>query len=183
MALGLDRRLPGSIHSALTRTLANPPAAPQAMGAPPSYASVPPAISDRSVQDVANNAMASGYGAREMATRGLDRAGLSRGKGHSYYGDVAQANADVQAAGQAASADMQAAAANAQARMAYDNTMRAERRSNDSLLESLRSTQAQERQARRGWQQDLYETLARGKQGLDSMDLDWTPLMSGLLRN
>jgi hypothetical protein len=180
MAVGMDRSLPKQGRQVLGAP-GRPPAPQQ--GAAPSYASRPPAIADRAVQDVTNNMLASSYGAGQMARKEGDRAGISRGKASQYYADIAQTAADAKAQGAAAGAEMEAASANAQARMAYDNTMKAERSANDGLLEGLRSNAAQERLARRGWQQDLYEALSRGQLGLDSMNLDWTPLMDKFFRD
>jgi hypothetical protein len=53
---------------------------------------------------------------------------------------------------------------------------------NAGLLESMRNAEAMERMAKRGWQQDLYESTRRGRFGLDQYQLDFTPLLSGLLR-
>lgn len=178
MAIGMDRSLPASSRPALR----SPPRSAAPAGAAPSYGSRPPAISDRATQALANNMAVSSYGAGQMARKDLDRAGVSRGKGHAYYADVAQAQADVQAGGQAAGAEMEAAAANARAQADYANTMRSEQAANAGLLESLRSNATAERLAKRGFQQDIYEAMARGQLGLDSMNLDTTSLLDKLLR-
>lgn len=174
MAIGMDSSLPKQRPA----VLANPGAGGQAAG--PQRA---PAIADRTVQAAVNNAYESGAGAGRMAVNEMARAGLSRGKGQQYYGDIAQAAADTKAATDAAGVEMGAAQANATARLAYDNTMKQEQLANTGLLEQLRSNAASERLAKRGWQQDLYETLMRGQLGLDSMYLDKTPLIDALYRS
>jgi hypothetical protein len=176
----MDRALP-STGKPILRAPA-PAAGPPAGAAAPSYASRPPAISDSVTQDLSNNIAASSYGAGEMARNAMDRSGVSRGKGQAYFGDIAQAQADVKAQAGAAGAEMEAASANAKARADYDNTMRSEQLSNAGLLEALRSSQASERLANRAGQQDIYEALARGRFGLDSMNLDTTSLLERLLR-
>ncbi len=180
MAIGVDKALPAANKPAF-RTVA--PSAPQASaGAPATYTSRPPAISDRTTQALSNNMAVAGYGTREMASRDMDRAGVSRGRGQAYYADVAQTQADSKAQAASVGAEMEAASANAKAQADYDNTMRAEQRANANLLENLRSNAAAERTARAGRGQDIYEALARGQFGLDSMNLDTTPLLYSLLR-
>jgi len=181
VAVGADMslsRLPASPLRGLTQAK---PASPQ-QPAVPQFGARPPMISDSRVQDVVNNQLASSAGARELATRSMDRAGVSRGKGQAYYGDIAQAGGDVQARNAAAETEMGAASANASAQAAYDSAMRNEQLTNAGLLESMRNAEARERMAKMGWQQDLYEATRRGQFGLDQYQLDFTPLLSGLLR-
>lgn len=181
MAVGADMalpKLPGSPLRGLTQ--GRPAAQPQS--AAPQFGPRPPMVSDSRVQDVVNNQLASSAGAGELAMRSMDRAGVSRGKGQSYYAGIAQAGADVQARSAAAETEMGAASANAGARAAYENSMRNEQLTNAGLLESMRNAEAMERMAKRGWQQDLYEATRRGRFGLDQYQLDFTPLLSGLLR-
>lgn len=180
MAIGMDKSLPASGKAA---TMAPRKAGPAATGAAaPSYGRRPPAISDRVTQGLANNLSASGFGVGQMARAEMDRAGVSRGNGQAYYGDVAQAQADTKALAASAGAEMDASAANAKAQADYENTMKAEQSANAGLLEQLRSNAASERLARRGFGQDIYEAMARGQLGLDSMNLDTTSLLEKLLR-
>jgi hypothetical protein len=139
-------------------------------------------IPDSAVQDQVNNLMASGAGQQRTAMTGMDRAGISRGKGQRYMSDMAAASADVQARTGAAKAEMDAAGANASARNAYENTRDSERMMAGGLLENLRNMQAMESLTKRGFGQDLYETNRRGQFGLDSQYLDMSSLLSALLR-
>lgn len=174
MAIGLDSSLPKQRPPVLAK-----PGSQQQ----PSMPTRAPQIADRTVQAAANNAYESGAGARQMAVNEMARPGVSRGKGHQYYGDVAQSAADTKGATDAAGLEMGAAQSNAAARLAYDNTMKQEQLANAGLLEQLRSNSSAERLAKQGWQQDLYETLMRGQMGLDSMYLDKTPLIDALYRS
>lgn len=142
----------------------------------------PPMIPDGAVQDQVNNLMAAGAGQKRTALTGMDRAGISRGKGQRQMADFAAAGADVQARSGAAEAEMQAASQNANARNAYENTRDNERMMAGGLLENLRNMQAMERLTKKGFQQDMYETDRRGQFGLDSQYLDLSPLLSALLR-
>jgi len=176
MAIGMDYSL------APPKRPPAPTAPPTSKGAAPSYGQQPPAISDRVTQGLANNLAASSFGAGQLARNAMDRAGMSRGKGQEYYGDVAQAQADVKAQSASVGAEMEASAANAKARADYENTMKAERAANDGLLESLRGSAAAERFAKLGFGQDIYEAIARGQFGLNSMNLDPTSLLRALMR-
>jgi len=132
---------------------------------------------------VRNNLLAGSAGAGRSAMQGMDRAGLSRGKGQQLRADMAQAGADVQASAAAAKVDMDAANSNARARQSYETTMRGEQLGNQSLLEGLRMSGVREKFAKQGWQQDLVEAMRRGQFGLDSMQLDPSPFVQALFRN
>lgn len=149
----------------------------------PSYGYMPPMISDSKVNDQTNNLYAASAGAGRTAMQGMDRAGVSRGRGQQMRADMAQASADVQAGTAAAQVEAGAADANNRARQAYETTMRGEQLSNAGLLENLRSANVREKYAKQGWQQDLYEAMRRGQFGLDSIYLDRTPLIESLLRS
>lgn len=142
----------------------------------------PPMIPDGAVQDSVNNMMAAGAGQQRAAMTGMDRAGLSRGRGHQSMADYAAASSDAKARAGAAQVEMEAAGANAAARNAYENARNQERLMGAGLLENLRNTQAMEQIARRGFGQDMYEANRRGQFGLDSQYLDLSPLLSALLR-
>lgn len=142
----------------------------------------PPMIPDGAVQDSVNNMMAAGAGQQRAALTGMDRAGVSRGRGQRSMADYAAAGADMQARSGAAQAEMEAAGANAAARNAYENTRDSERQMGAGLLENLRNMQAMERLSRRGFGQDMYEANRRGQFGLDSQYLDFSSLLSALLR-
>lgn len=149
----------------------------------PSYGYMPPMISDSKVNDQTNNLYAASAGAGRTAMQGMDRAGVSRGRGQQMRADMAQASADVQAGTAAAQVEAGAADANNRARQSYETTMRGEQLSNAGLLENLRSANVREKYAKQGWQQDLYEAMRRGQFGLDSIYLDRTPLIESLLRS
>jgi len=176
MAVFADKSLPKSLPS----PLASPKAAkPQSA---PSFSPPPPMIADSAVQDSVNNQLAASAGTARAALGGMDRAGVSRGRGQQRMADMAEAAADAQARLGAARTEMGAAAANASARQAYDNTMRGEQISNTGLLENLRQANAMERIQKRGWQQDLNQAIRRGQFGLDSIYLDQTPIINALLQ-
>ena len=176
MAVFADTSLPKSAPS----PLAQPKAAKQQ--AAPSFAPPPPMISDSSVQDSVNNQMAAAAGAGRATLAGMDRAGVSRGRGQQRMADMAEASADALARMGAAKTEMGAAAANAAAQQTYQNTMRGEHISNTGLLENLRQATAMERIQQRGWKQDLNEAIRRGQFGLDSIYLDRTPIIDALMR-
>lgn len=173
MAIGMDRALPANNQPALKMPTTGPA---------PSYPGRAPAMDDRRVQAAKNNMAASSYGAAQLGRQEMDRAGVSRGRGHSYYGDVAQTQADAKASGAAAGVELEASMADAKARQDYDNQARSERTANQGLLANLRNAESGERRARRGMQQDIYEAMARGQFGLDSMNLDQSSLLDYLLR-
>lgn len=150
------------------------------MSQTPRYSQRPPMISDRSVQAVANNQLASGYGARETALGESDRRGISRGKGQQYFANVAQEAADAQGQAAAAKTQMDAAAANNAAQYEWENSMRNEKLANASLLEGLRNTQAMENLGYMANAQQLSQGNRSRQFGLDSMSLDYTPLLQGL---
>lgn len=139
-------------------------------------------ISDRTVQAQVNNLMAAGAGQQRAALSGMDRAGISRGRGQSQMADFAASQADIKGRTGAAQAEMEAAANNANALSAWENTRDSERIASAGLLENLRNMQAMERLSRRGFGQDIYEANRRGQFGLDQQYLDTTPLLSALLR-
>lgn len=177
MAIGADTSLPSLSKSPLRPG----PTAPAQKT--PGLGYQPPMINDAKVADQANNVLAGAAGAGQAAMQAMDRAGISRGRGHQLRADMAQAGADVQAAAGAAQVEMGAADANARARQAYDVTMRGEQLGNAGLLENLRAAKMRERVAKQGWQQDLYEAMRRGQFGLDSMYLDTTPLVNWMMRS
>ena len=142
----------------------------------------PPMIPDGAVQDQVNNLMAAGAGQQRTALTGMDRAGVSRGRGQRQMADYAAANANVQSRAGAAQAEMEAAGANAQARNAYEYARDSERQMGAGLLENLRNMQAMERLTKRGFGQDMYEVNRRGQFGLDQQYLDTNTLLSALLR-
>lgn len=156
-----------------------PSPAPVRREPPRPSAGMPPMIADSAVQDVVNNTLAGG-GSGQLALKEMDRAGVSRGKGQQYRADIASAESSAQKRVSAAQAEMGAAAANANARNAYDVMMQGERLSNAGLLEGLRNNTALERIAQQGRTQDMYEARRRGQLGLDSIYLDYSPLLQGL---
>lgn len=168
MAIGTDRGLP-------PRTGGRP--SPLAM---PRQS--PPMISDAAVQSQTNNLYASGVGGGRTALQGMDRAGISRGRGQQMRADTAEALGDVQARQAAYEAESGAAASNAQARYAYDAAMRGEDIASQGLLEGLRNMRSMGNITRQGFDQDLYEARKRGQFGLDSIYLDRTPLLGALMR-
>lgn len=170
MALGADMSLPSRNQSPLRGKSV------------PTFGAQPPMMDDRRVSDQRNNLLAGAAGAGRVAMQGMDRAGVSRGRGQQLRSDMAQASADVEASTAAQQADMGASNANRAARQSYENTMRGEQVANAGLLENLRSNTVRERLAKQGWQQDLYEAMRRGQFGLDSIYLDKTPLIDALLR-
>jgi hypothetical protein len=178
VAIGADLSLPKSQPSPL-RGLTAQPARQQSS---PSYGYRPPMLNDGKVQDVVSNQLASSAGAGQAAMQGMDRAGVSRGRGQQYRADMAQAGADVQSRARAAQTEMGASAANANAQMAYDTAMRNEQLSNAGLLDNLRNNEAMERLAQQGRRQDLNETRRRGQFGLDQIQLDYTPLLGSLFQ-
>lgn len=176
MAVFADTSLPKNLPSPL-----NPPKAARPQSTP-KFAPPPPMIADSAVQDSVNNQLAAAAGTGRAALSGMDRAGVSRGKGQQRMADMAEASADAQARVGAAKTEMGAAAANAGARQAYENTMRGEQIANTGLLENLRQANAMERIQKQGWQQDLNEAIRRGQFGLDSIYMDQTPIINALLR-
>lgn len=180
MAVGMDLALPSTGKAVLRQPAAQRP--PQSKGASPAYGSRPPSIQDSATQSLANTLSASSYGAGQMAKSDMDRAGVSRGSGHGYYGDIAQASADAKAQASAAGAELEAASLDAKARSDQENTLRAERTANAGLLETLRNSASSEGLAARERDQGLYEAIARGMFGLNSMNLDTTSLLEKLLR-
>lgn len=168
--LGMDRALPRQQPTVLRP-------APQG---PMRYSPSPPSISDGRVQDVVNNRRASSAGIALGAVRSADRAGVSRGRGQQYMGDIAQQGGDNEARNAAAQVEMGAAAQDAATRQAYEQAMNSERAASGGLLEGLRNNQAMENIARRGWQESSRQARRRGQFQLDAMQPDYTPLLYGL---
>lgn len=187
MALGADMGLGGGTFSP-GPPKPTPPGWPlKQQPKPPSgattpYSRAPGGIGDDISQTAENNAMASGAGAGMATLQGMDRAGISRGKGQRSRADVAQAMADVGGRMKSQQVQQGIASANARNQQAYEHSMRMEQLGNKGLLEGLRSQGARERLAGQGWAQDIYEALANGQFGLDQMQLDLSPLVRSLLR-
>lgn len=156
-----------------------PAPAPMRREATRPSAGMPPMIADSAVQDVVNNTLAGG-GSGQLALKEMDRAGVSRGRGQQYRADLASAESSAQKRVSAAQAEMGAAAANANARNAYDVMVQGERLSDAGLLEGLRASANMERLAEQRRRQELYEARRRGQLGLDSIYLDYSPLLHGL---
>lgn len=156
------------------------PVAKQSQQAP-SYLARPRMISDRTVQAAANNQLAAGFGAREMGLKEGDRAGVSRGRGQQYYANIAQEAADAKGEAGAAQTQMAAAASNAAAQQQYDSALRNESLMNSGLLEGLRSGSAMERLGGRANRMAIEQAIRRGQFGLDSIGLDYSSLLAGLL--
>lgn len=175
MAIGFDSSLRRTVRS----PLAQPPAATMRYQPPP--LSPPPSISDTAVQRATNAQMSAGYGTRESALRDSDRRGISRGAGQNYYASMAQEAADSQAAAEATKIQMDAAAGNARAQQEYDSALANENLVRQGLLEGLRNDRAMSRLASSGYQSALRQAMLRGRFGLDSMQLDYTPLLRTLL--
>lgn len=152
-------------------------------GKTPSFGPRPAGFADTALQDMANNEFASAAGAGRAAVQSMDRAGVSRGRGHQMRADMAQAAADAGAAQKTSQAELGASQADQRANLAYEGAMRGEALGNQNLLEGLRSNQASERLAARGWGQNMKEAAARGRFGLDSIQLDYTPLLANLLQD
>ncbi len=179
MAVGSDSRL-GPVPR-MNKPMGPPrPAAPTSQQ--PRRYSGAPQVNDNAMADMANNRLAEAVGAGRSARSAMDRAGISRGKGHQYAADMAEAASDAQARAEVAQMEQGAAKQNSLSRQAYDNMRSNERLQYDGLLENLRSNQASERTARRGWGQDLYETMRRGQFGLDGIQLDYMPLLARLFQ-
>lgn len=172
MAIALDRSLPTSTRSPLRA----PQQAP-AQSVPTQ--SMAPRIDDRRVANQANNLYAR-TGAREMTLQDMDRAGVSRGKGHQLRADMAAAAQNSANRSDALRAEMGAQQANVSAAQQYDAMRNAERMSSEGLLQNLRDSDRQERMARNSASMDEYETWMRGRFGLDSMQLDPSSLLNRL---
>jgi len=170
MAISADSLLPSGVLSPLRGKQT------------PSFGPRPPMVSDSAVASQQNNLLAGAAGAGSAAMQGLDRAGISRGRGQQFRADMAQADADAQATAQSNSLESNVADANARASQAYENTMRSEQVGNAGLLENLRVAANRESIAKQGWQQDMKEAIRRGQFSMDSIYLDKTPLLDSLLR-
>lgn len=179
MAIGSDLTLGPAPK---TNTPFGPPRSPAPTTAQPQRYSGAPRINDNAVADLANNRLAEAAGFGQGAIREMDRAGVSRGRGQRYAADIAEANADSEARGEVAKMEQGVANQNALARQQYDNTRANERLQMSGLLEGLRSNSVNERLARQGWGQDMYETQRRGQYGLDQMQLDYMPLLARLFQ-
>lgn len=172
MAVALDRSLPSGGQSPLRK--AGGGSAP--LPASPAGA---PRIDDRRIANQANNLYAR-TGGREMAMRGMDRAGISRGRGHQLMSEMAGAAEESANRADAMQAEMGASQANASAAQQYDAMRSSERMSGQGLLQNLRDSNRQEQFARRASGADAYDTWLRGQMELDSMQLDYTPLLRQL---
>lgn len=179
MAVGLDTALPSRIRSPL-RAPQTPSAPAPAEAAQSSYSQSAPRIDDRRVADQVNNLYAR-TGAKEMALQGMDKAGISRGKGHQFRADMAQAQQNSANRADAMRTEMGASQANVSAAQQYEAMRNAEKMSNEGLLQNLRDAERQEQMAKRSSGMDLYEAMLRGQFNLDSMQLDYTPLLRQLL--
>ncbi len=175
MAVGADMRLSAAPRPSMPMA----PAAPkQKQPKPRGFA---PMVNDNAVSDMANNRLAEAVGAGRAARSEIDRAGISRGRGHQHVFDMGEAAADAEARGEVAKMEQGVAKQNAAARQAYDNTMANESIQSQGLLEGLRSSAASERLARQGLSQNTYEAMRRGQFGLDSIQLDYSPLLARLM--
>ena len=179
MAIGSDRRLGAAPRM---NTTMGPPRAPSPTTAQPQRFSRAPQVNDSAVSSMANNRLAEAAGTAQGAIREMDRAGVSRGKGQRYAAEIAEAAADADARGEVAQMEQGVAKSNAMSRQAYDNMRSNERMQMESLLESLRNSQASERLARQGWGQSMYEGMRQGQFGLDNINLDYSSLLARLLQ-
>lgn len=179
MAVGADYSIRSKSPSGLTPPRG--PAAPQ-QSQPSGTPFRRYAMNDNAVSAMANNQRAAGVGAGRMALAESDRAGMSRGKGQQYLADIAEAGATAAGNNAANMTESGAGIADANAQRAFENTASNERLSNAGLLEGLRNNKAMERLAGRGWQQDIYEAMRRGRFGLDQQQLDYTPLLGSLFQ-
>jgi hypothetical protein len=177
MAIGADYKV-GQAPRLVNTMSPKPGSAPT--GGPVQRYTGAPQINDNAVADAANNRLAQAAGARREAVGEMTRAGISRGKGHEYAGDIADEAALADARSDVAKMELGVSQQNAAARQSYDNMKKNERLSNDGLLEQLRSNDVSERLARQGWGLDAYEALRRGQFGLDQMRLDMSPLWKRL---
>ena len=178
MAIGADRSLPSRVTSPLRAAPAGPsPVAPRAA---PSAAAMAPRIDDRRVADQSNNLYAR-TGAKELALQGMDKAGISRGKGQQFRAEMAQAQQSSANRADAMRTEAGASQANVSAAQQYEAMRNSEKMSNEGLLQNLRDSERQERMARQSAGMDAYETALRGQFNLDSMQLDYTPLLRQLL--
>lgn len=181
MALALDRSLPTMTRSPLRAMPTSGPLAGRGgQSSSPSSSSMAPRIDDRRVADQTNN-LYGRTGAREMTLQGMDRAGISRGKGQRFRADVAAAAQNSANRADALRAEMGASQANVAAAQQYESMRNSERMNNEGLLQNLRNTERQEQMARQAAGLDAYENFARGQFNLDSMQLDYTPLLRNLL--
>ena len=153
----------------------------QVVGQGQSFGRAPGGIGDNISQSAENNAMAAGAGAGMAALQGMDRAGISRGAGQRSRADMAQATADVGGKMKSEQIQQGIASANNKNQQQYDHMMRMEQLGNQGLLEGLRTQGARERMANSGWAQDVYEALQNGQFGLDSIGLDYSPLVRSLM--
>lgn len=175
MAIGADRSLRSVTPSPLT-----PPKGPAKQQAGSPFA--PFAINDNAVADMQNNQRASGFGAGRATLNEMDRSGVSRGRGQQFAADMAEASAVTAGNLAADKTGQMAELANANAQRGYRSALADEQVMNTGLLEGLRNASAMGRVARRGMAQDMQEAIRRGQFGLDQMQLDYSPLVSSLLR-
>jgi hypothetical protein len=168
MAVAMDRSLPSGGQSPLRTAGGGSAAIPRG-----------PRMDDRRVARQSNNLYAQS-GGREMTLRGMDRAGISRGKGQRLQADMAGAAQDSSSRAAAMNNEMGAGQANVGASQQYDAMRNSERMASEGLLQNLRDSQRREQTARRSAGMDNYETQMRGQFNLDSMQLDYTPLLRQL---
>jgi len=180
MAVGADY----SLRSQLPKPLMAPQSAPQAAAQPKRSFSPQRQlmVNDNALQSMQNNQRAAGIGTARMAVSDLDRAGMSRGKGQQYMGDIAEAGAVADGNNAADKAGMMAGLADANAQRAYEQNLQNEQLTYGGLLEGLRNTKAMANLSRMGNRQDIYEARRRGQFGLDQMQPDYSPLLYGLFR-
>jgi hypothetical protein len=180
MAIGVDNRLKQKVYRG------DPPLSVPGDGSSEkkkTYSLRASQVSDSAVADQQNTILATSAGGGRLAMQGLDRAGLSRGRGHQYRADYAQGMGQAMSQLGATQVGMNAAGANAAARQAVDSEMRANDINSRGLLESLRSGAAAQNNARKGFAQDLYEANARGRMGMASLpQLDYSSILQALLR-
>lgn len=140
----------------------------------------PLAINDKALGSLENNQMAAGVGAGRVALSGLDRAGVSRGKGQQYAADMAEASSQADSQTAMNKSRQDAGMADSEANRAYSNTLANERTGNSGLLEGLRNSSAMEQLSKRGLSQNTYEAIRRGQFGLDQIGLNYSPLLQSL---
>lgn len=139
-------------------------------------------VSDSAVQSSVNNTLAAGAGSGRASLMGMDRAGVSRGRGHQARAQMADAMASADASTAANKVQQDARNSNASAKLAYENMVRGENIQNAGLLDGLRHTQRMNQIARSNIAMDNLEAQQRGALGLASIQLDRTPLLQALMR-
>jgi hypothetical protein len=137
-------------------------------------------VNDNAVQSMQNNQLAAGAGTARAAMADLDRAGVSRGKGQQYAGDIAEAGAMADGNSAADKTGMMASLSNVNAQRNYEGNLKDEQLTYGGLLEGLRNSKSMERLSRMGNAQDIQEAIRRGQFGLDQIGLDYSPLLTRL---